>query len=63
MDLYEKVRNLAQADFQSNGCYANAPYRIHDGGEVYIGRVAVNKEGEVRVKIERPVKEIGSVNV
>lgn len=66
-ELTNKFAALAEADFEANGVYLNAPYRIHFKGTYYKGRVnsvpMVGPGGEkvgksYSITIEIPVTQV-----
>lgn len=73
--IYEKARRIAKLDREINGWHANAPYKIFDlrQNETYIARVKeITKQdddgrmvgtGAYRVQLERPAKQMASVEV
>lgn len=62
-DIDDRARELYESDIAANGAPLNAPYRLRDGGEIYVVRL-VTKNGVISgLDIERPRRIIGTVSI
>ncbi len=63
-ELREKALKMARLDFEINGMFRNAPYRIMHEDELYIVRVRVQRQphnpdqSESFLSVERPAKNV-----
>lgn len=53
-ELFEKAKQMAKLDFESNGFYANAPYKVSGpDGEIYKAKI-VHANDTVYINLVRP---------